>query len=64
MKTLLSVHRIMLTKTGNDVDREVYVGSPLCVQVVAPRLHDVELVQAMSAIDAALKVERPLPSKL
>lgn len=50
--------------TGNDVDREVYVGSPLCVQVVAPKLREEQLVQAMAAIDAALKAEQPLSSKL
>lgn len=53
-----------LINTGNDVDREVYVGSPLCVQVVAPKLQEEKLVQAMSAIDAAVKSEQPLSSKL
>lgn len=48
----------------SDVDREVYVGSPLCVQVVAPKLQEERLVQAMSAIDAALKAEQPLSAKL
>ncbi|KAF9695529.1 hypothetical protein EKO04_006663 [Ascochyta lentis] len=45
-------------------DRTAYIGSPLCVQVVAPRLQEEKLVQAMSAIDAALKAELPLPAKL
>jgi Asp-tRNA(Asn)/Glu-tRNA(Gln) amidotransferase A subunit family amidase len=48
----------------SDVDREVYVGSPLCIQVVAPTLQEEKLVQAMSAIDAALKAEQPLSAKL
>ncbi|KAF3043938.1 hypothetical protein E8E11_007936 [Didymella keratinophila] len=48
----------------SEVDREVYVGSPLCIQVVAPKLQEEKLVQAMSAIDAALKAEQPLSAKL
>lgn len=54
----------LLTNIGSDVDREVYVGSPLCIQVVAPKLQEEKLVQAMSAIDAALKAEQPLSAKL
>lgn len=50
--------------TGNEVDREVYVGSPLCIQIVAPKLREERLVQAMSAIDAALKAAQPLSAKL
>ncbi|KAJ4340556.1 hypothetical protein N0V95_007480 [Ascochyta clinopodiicola] len=45
-------------------DRTAYIGSPLCVQVVAPKLQEEKLVQAMSAIDAALKAEQPLSAKL
>jgi hypothetical protein len=55
---------LLLTNIGSDVDREVYVGSPLCIQVVAPKLQEEKLVQAMSAIDAALKAEQPLSAKL
>ena len=33
----------------------MYLGSPLCVQVVAPRLEERRLCNAMSAIDNALK---------
>ncbi|KAF2431484.1 amidase [Tothia fuscella] len=40
-----------------EVDRSVYVGTPLCVQVVAPRLQERRLVNAMSVIDDALKAE-------
>ncbi|UPX16357.1 uncharacterized protein EKO05_0006765 [Ascochyta rabiei] len=45
-------------------DRTAYIGSPLCVQVVAPKLQEEKLVQAMSAIDAALRAEEPLSAKL
>ncbi|KAH8698925.1 putative general amidase [Talaromyces proteolyticus] len=36
-------------------DRKIYLGSPLSVQVVTPRLHDHELCQVMSVIDSTLK---------
>jgi amidase len=39
------------------VDRSVYVGTPLCVQVVAPRLQERRLVNAMTIVDGALKAE-------
>lgn len=54
----------MLTNTGTEVDRDLYVGSPLCIQVVAPKLQEEKLVQAMSAIDAALKAAQPRSAKL
>ncbi|KAF2792492.1 amidase [Melanomma pulvis-pyrius CBS 109.77] len=38
-----------------DVDRSVYIGTPLCVQVVAPKLEERRLCEVMSAIDRALK---------
>ncbi|KAF2714864.1 acetamidase [Pleomassaria siparia CBS 279.74] len=37
------------------VDRSVYLGTPLCVQVVAPKLEERKLCKAMNAIDEALK---------
>ncbi|OAG01494.1 acetamidase [Paraphaeosphaeria sporulosa] len=37
------------------VDRSVYIGTPLCVQVVAPKLEERRLCEAMVAIDSALK---------
>ncbi|KAL4934328.1 putative general amidase [Aspergillus undulatus] len=40
------------------VDRTVYLGSPLSVQVVTPRQHDYELFQAMDLIDRAIKTDR------
>ncbi|KAH6644858.1 acetamidase [Boeremia exigua] len=57
-------HQDAANRIGNEVDREVYVGSPLCVQVVAPRLQDERLVHAMSAIDAALRVEAKVKAQL
>jgi amidase len=33
----------------------VYVGTPLCVQVVAPKLEEEKLVQAMKLVDDAIK---------
>jgi amidase len=42
----------------------VYIGTPLCVQVVAPRLEEERLVQAMKAIDDALKGVERVSAKL
>ncbi|KAH7389993.1 amidase signature domain-containing protein [Pyrenochaeta sp. MPI-SDFR-AT-0127] len=36
-------------------DRSVYIGTPLCIQVVTSKLQEEKLVQAMTAIDNALK---------
>ncbi|KAI4655433.1 hypothetical protein J4E93_000145 [Alternaria ventricosa] len=47
-----------------NADRSVYLGTPLCVQVVAPRLQEEKLVQAMCAIDDALKGSNTLSAKL
>ncbi|SMR47324.1 unnamed protein product [Zymoseptoria tritici ST99CH_3D1] len=47
-------------KLWTDVDRKVYLGSPLSVQVVSPRLTERRLVEAMMVIDEALK---PLQEK-
>jgi amidase len=41
--------------TGTNFDRSIYVGTPLCVQVVVPKLEEEKLVQAMGIIDDALK---------
>jgi amidase len=54
----------MLIETGTKVDRSIYVGTPLCVQVVAPRLQERKLVEAMAAIDDALKSAKPVAAKL
>ena len=35
-------------------DRKVYLGTPLSIQVVAPKLHDLELCRIMEVIDRAL----------
>ena len=45
-------------------DRSVYLGTPLCVQVVAPKLQEEKLVQAMSAIDDAVKGRGKMNAKL
>ncbi|OQE46057.1 hypothetical protein PENCOP_c001G00628 [Penicillium coprophilum] len=37
------------------VDRRVYLGSPLSVQVVTPKQHDYQLFQAMEIIDRAVQ---------
>lgn len=37
------------------VNREIYLGTPLSVQVVAPRLQERRLVRAMEAVDMALR---------
>jgi amidase len=41
--------------TGTNFDRSVYVGTPLCVQIVAPKLEEEKLVQAMKLVDDAIK---------
>ncbi|KAF1937982.1 amidase [Clathrospora elynae] len=51
-------------KLWTDFDRSVYMGTPLCVQVVAPRLQEEKLVQVMSAIDDALKAHAHMSAKL
>ncbi|EMD94628.1 hypothetical protein COCC4DRAFT_147870 [Bipolaris maydis ATCC 48331] len=45
-------------------DRSIYLGTPLCVQVVAPRLQDERLLHAMAAIDEAIKAQGPVGAKL
>ncbi|CAE7031818.1 hypothetical protein P3342_006703 [Pyrenophora teres f. teres] len=45
-------------------DRSVYLGTPLCVQVVAPRLQEEKLVQAMAAIDDAVRGKGKTTAKL
>ncbi|KAL6703948.1 hypothetical protein ACN47E_008886 [Coniothyrium glycines] len=47
-----------------DFDRSVYVGTPLCVQVVAPKLEEERLVRAMSAIDGAIKAQDRVSARL
>lgn len=37
-----------------NIDRSVYLGSPLCVQVVVPRLQDGRLLEAMAVVDKAI----------
>lgn len=39
------------------MDKNVYLGAPLCVQVVAPRMQEKRLVEAMKVIDEAVKAE-------
>lgn len=40
-----------------NVDKSTYLGTPLCVQVVAPRLQERRLVNTMKIIDEALQSE-------
>lgn len=37
------------------MDRRVYLGSPLSVQVVTPKQHDYQLFQAMELVDRAVQ---------
>ncbi|OJJ34988.1 hypothetical protein ASPWEDRAFT_487705 [Aspergillus wentii DTO 134E9] len=39
------------------VDRRVYLDSPLSIQVVTPKQHDYELIQAMEIIDRAVRAQ-------
>jgi amidase len=43
---------------GTDFDRSVYIGTPLCVQVIVPTLMEEKLVEAMTIVDNALKDSR------
>lgn len=43
------------------VDRKVYLGTPLSVQVITPRLHDQRLAVAMRIIDEAVHQKTPMP---
>ncbi|KAF2845223.1 amidase [Plenodomus tracheiphilus IPT5] len=45
-------------------DRSVYLDTPLCVQVVAPKLHEEQLVSAMTTIDEVLRAKAPVSAKL
>ncbi|KAF2092731.1 amidase [Rhizodiscina lignyota] len=38
-----------------DVDKSVYLDTPMCIQVVAPKLQEKRLYEAMQAIDEAVK---------
>ncbi|EXJ83381.1 hypothetical protein A1O1_07003 [Capronia coronata CBS 617.96] len=44
-------------------DRRIYVGTPLSVQVVVPRLQDEKLVEVMGWVDGAVKGEKQQPVK-
>lgn len=47
-----------------DVDRSVYLDSPLSIQVVAPKMQEKTLYEAMKIIDDAVEVQiRNKPSK-
>jgi amidase len=63
MKYELEIGKLTIT-IGTNFDRSVYLDTPLCVQVVAPKLQEEKLVAAMSAIDNALKVQDQIPAKL
>ncbi|KAF2757193.1 acetamidase [Pseudovirgaria hyperparasitica] len=41
----------------NETDRSVYIGTPLCVQVVAPNLQERRLCEAMRIIDDAVRTK-------
>jgi Asp-tRNA(Asn)/Glu-tRNA(Gln) amidotransferase A subunit family amidase len=43
------------------VDRRVYLGTPLSVQVVTPRLQDRRLIEAMSIVDEAVRLTASKP---
>ncbi|RAH50283.1 putative general amidase [Aspergillus brunneoviolaceus CBS 621.78] len=46
------------------VDRRVYLGSPLSVQVITPKQHDYELFQAMELIDRVVRGDAQVPAML
>ncbi|RAH80939.1 putative general amidase [Aspergillus japonicus CBS 114.51] len=46
------------------VDRRVYLGSPLSVQVITPKQRDYELLQAMELIDRVVRGDAQVPAML
>ena len=42
-------------QSGTKMDRSVYLGSPLCIQVVVPRFQEGRLVRVMRELDEALR---------
>jgi len=48
---------LIINSTGmkNTIDRKVYLNTTLSVQVVAPKLQERRLYQAMEIVDRALK---------
>jgi len=54
-----------LIAIGTNIDRSVYLNTPLCVQVVAPKLEEEKLCLAMRVIDDALnKISGKVSAKL
>lgn len=53
------INRELWTK----VDRKIYLGSALTVQVVAPRLMERKLVESMAVLDGVLQVLRSSGSR-
>ena len=43
------------------IDRRVYLNTPLSVQVVAPKLQERRLLEAMKIIDDVIKSKRETP---
>lgn len=50
------VNRELWTK--ETIDRTVYLGTPLCIQVVVPKLQEKRLYDAMEVIDQVLGAAR------
>jgi Asp-tRNA(Asn)/Glu-tRNA(Gln) amidotransferase A subunit family amidase len=61
---MLEGFKMLIGITGTGLDRSIYLGTPLCVQVVAPKLQEEKLVAAMTAIDSALKTRDQVAAKL
>lgn len=53
---------VLTTCLGNrdSIDRSVYLGTPLSIQVVAPKLQERRLYRAMEVVDNAIKAPRPI----
>lgn len=57
-KEVLGVWDKYNRKLWDKSERDIYIGSPLGVQVVAPRLQERRLYRAMEAVDKAVKGEK------
>jgi Asp-tRNA(Asn)/Glu-tRNA(Gln) amidotransferase A subunit family amidase len=56
--------RVLILFLGTNFDRSVYIGTPLCVQVIAPKLEEKKLCEVITAIDAAISGKGPSSAKL
>ncbi|KAH7109824.1 amidase signature domain-containing protein [Dendryphion nanum] len=63
--SLLITVWILIQWLGTEIDRSVYIGTPLCIQVVAQKMEERKLCEVMTAISEAIHgSEKKLSSRL